>query len=153
VRRDFNQALSHRVTNKTLPDIVHVQIRVLGKYGLVEALVVDLVNGQQVGRININWYVLDVLLPVTILFFDAEITLDSKAVEASLERCGEIVERLDAKGFDLLIAHLLRAGGLADVKHDTCSTIINGHAVLANSDSLDWVVELDFEVNFANFDF
>jgi hypothetical protein len=74
---------------------------VLGKYGLVEALVVDLVNGQQVSRMQIDRYILYILLPVTILFLNAEIALDSEAVEASLERSGEIIERLDAKIFDL----------------------------------------------------
>jgi hypothetical protein len=74
---------------------------VLGKYGLVEALVVNLVNGQQVSRMQIDRYILYILLPVTILFLDAEIALDSEAVEASLERSGEIIERLYAKIFDL----------------------------------------------------
>lgn len=86
VRRDFNHTLGDCVTDKTLPDIVHVQVLVLGKYGLVEALVVDLINGQQVGRIDINGYVLDFLLPVTILFLYAKVALDSEAVEATLER-------------------------------------------------------------------
>jgi hypothetical protein len=51
---NINFALSDRVTNHAFPDCEPVQVQVLGEDSLVEALVVKLIKGKQIGRMHRN---------------------------------------------------------------------------------------------------